>query len=523
MTRKLTPAFVREILKQRNTPQGIYSLKDLPQPDLLKGSKESARLVAETMRENGNILVVGDYDADGVNASALMYKFFSALGYKNFEVVIPNRFSDGYGISTKLLERLEANKKFQLVISVDNGISAYDAGEFCAKENLKLIITDHHTPQDSLPKANALINPKQPGCEFPFKDICGCVVAWYLCASIKQEIGADIHMGEFLPFLALATLADVMPLVGVNRILVKKGLDSIKKSNMPMCEIIRQKLKIMNAENVSFHFIPLLNCAGRMADANKALEFLLAPDIQRAKELYKDLESINNERKIVQEEILRSAKNVLTQKDNLLYASYKDWHKGVLGIICSQLVQTYKKSAFVLSDDGHGILKGSARSYGNVDLIKTAQNIQAKHSLLLDFGGHQGALGLSLESKNLEKFMQLFDENLQTKEEIQSAVLGEIPSCYINKDLLQILEEFEPFGQANPIPCFACNDLELVQFKIIGKDKNHLQLAFLNTQKMHLGGVEFFYKQLPELGTKNWEFSLSRDMFYDLCLKIHRN
>ncbi|MGI0406600.1 single-stranded-DNA-specific exonuclease RecJ [Helicobacter himalayensis] len=520
----LTPQLVEEILESRNTTQGIASLKDLPQPHLLKGVGDGAKIVSKVMHEKGKILIVGDYDADGVNASAVMSVFFDKINYTNYEIILPNRFSDGYGISPNLLERINAPQNFALVVSVDNGISAFSAAEYCKEHNLPLIITDHHTPHTTLPCAQCVINPKQEGCAFPFKDICGCVVAWYFCAGIKQELQANIDMGAFLPFLALATLADVMPLVGVNRILVKKGLESLQSARFGFCEVICQKVSVINAENIAFSLIPLLNCAGRMGDANLALDFLLAKTQTSASKAYNKLCKINVQRKLVQREILSQAQQNLTQLPNILYASGEEWHRGVIGIIASQLAQIHKKCAFVLSTEcDDGILKGSARSFGGVDLIKTAQKVQEIKPLLKEFGGHSGALGLSLDSKNLQEFMELFSEYLCLGENAQESVLGEISSQYLDLEFLKMLERFEPFGEGNPTPFFLCRDLELIESKIIGKTKEHLGLKFLSSKGTQINGIEFFSSEVPK--EKNeWIFSLSKDTFCNCpCLKIKKD
>ncbi|WP_066386644.1 single-stranded-DNA-specific exonuclease RecJ [Helicobacter himalayensis] len=520
----LTPQLVEEILESRDTTQGIASLKDLPQPHLLKGVGDGAKIVSKVMREKGKILIVGDYDADGVNASAVMSVFFDKINYTNYEIILPNRFSDGYGISPNLLERINAPQNFALVVSVDNGISAFSAAEYCKEHNLPLIITDHHTPHTTLPCAQCVINPKQEGCAFPFKDICGCVVAWYFCAGIKQELQANIDMGAFLPFLALATLADVMPLVGVNRILVKKGLEFLQSARFGFCEVICQKVSVINAENIAFSLIPLLNCAGRMGDANLALDFLLAKTQASASKAYNKLCKINAQRKLVQQEILSQAQQNLTQLPDVLYASGEEWHRGVIGIIASQLAQMHKKCAFVLSTEcDDGILKGSARSFGKVDLIKTAQKVQEIKPLLKEFGGHSGALGLSLDSKNLQEFMELFSEYLCLGENAQESVLGEISSQYLDLEFLKMLERFEPFGEGNPTPFFLCRDLELIESKIIGKTKEHLGLKFLSSKGAQINGIEFFSSEVPK--EKNeWIFSLSKDTFCNCpCLKIKKD
>ena len=516
---KITKQDLQKILQSRNCAQGIESLKDLPPPDMLKCVSEAAQLVAKKMNEGGKIIVVGDYDADGVCSSSLMLRFFETLGYKNFEIFIPNRFSDGYGISPSILERINAVQKNALVITVDNGVSAYEAADYCKQHNLELIITDHHTPSETLPNATFIINPKQQDCNYPFKEVCGCVVAWYFCAGIKVALKSDIDLKEFLPLLALATLGDLMPLVGVNRIFVQKGLEVLKNSKSPAYRVITQKLIRINAQEVSFNIVPLLNCAGRMENAKLAVDFLCAKNIQRAYETFNALESLNKERKRIQKETYEKVQIACVEKDNLVYAIGEGWHIGVLGVVCSQLAREYKKTAIVLGVEIRNdvkILKGSGRAFGSENLIGTAQKVQGIKPLMLEFGGHNGALGLSLPIGSEREFLELFSTHLESTNIKHDEILGEISGDEIDMDLLKLIESFEPYGEENVLPHFICNDLELVTSKVFGKQQNHLQCSLKNSKGKSINGVAFFCTQL----SKSFTFCLSRDFRHNLCLQI---
>lgn len=514
----LSKSQIREILLQRDLERGIAKLGDLPLPHTLKGVSEAAQLITSYMQRDSQILIVGDYDADGVNASAIMQRFFEALGYAHFEVILPNRFSDGYGLSLKLLERLDAVQKYDLIITVDNGISAFEAGEFCKMHNIALIITDHHTPQDSLPTCDVLINPKQEGCEFAFKDICGAMVAWYLCAGIKLEIKASIDMSVFLPFVGLATLGDVMPLVGINRAVVKKALQILRTTDAPFARVLLQKLGMLSAQTLSFKAIPLLNCAGRLSDARVAFEFLTASSLPQALQAYESLQILNTQRKALQAQTLQKAQDSLIQDKVFVYA-IGEWHIGVVGIVCAKLAQAYQKPAFVLSDEGDGVLKGSGRTYGGINLIKTLQKTQESKPLLLEFGGHQGAVGLQIHKDNFAEFMEILHTCVQNEPESESSgVLGYVSACDIDMELFRILEEFEPFGAHNPKPHFVCDDLTLIDSKPMGKHKEHLRLGFKAPNGERLYGVEFF---ASEAVREEWCFALTYDAYFGrLCLQI---
>ncbi len=496
-----------QMLLERDLEQGIATLRDLPKPDSLTHALTGAQKVVECMNKGQEILVVGDYDADGICASALMCRFFERLGYEKFRLVIPHRFIDGYGVSAALLEKYANNAS--IVVSVDNGINAFCAGDWCKEHNIVFIITDHHTPANTLPQADVIIDPYMADCSFIQKSICGAVVAWYFCAAIKQILGASIDMGEFLEYLALASIADIMPLVGINRILVKKGIERLRNSSSPLALLIRSKLKTINAENLAFSIVPLLNCAGRMANANLALDFLLAPSVVDALRIYDKLFELNVQRKSVQSEILSLAQMPNIESEHIIVSYGEDWHEGVLGIVASSLAQEKGKSAFVLSYS-NGILKGSGRSFGGLNLIASITPL-SKH--LLRFGGHSGAVGISLELEQLEGFINALESALIFDDIKENAILGVIESASINEELLSICERFEPFGEGNPKPVFLCENLQIQSLKPLGRDKKHL--SYILNDKSNgalLEAIEFFVPQMREIGQSgNVQFELMRD------------
>ncbi|MCX2717866.1 single-stranded-DNA-specific exonuclease RecJ [Helicobacter sp. MIT 21-1697] len=496
-----------QILLERDLEQGIANLRDLPKPDSLTHALKGAQKVVECMNKGQEILVVGDYDADGICASAVMCRFFESLGYENFRLVIPHRFVDGYGVSAALLEKYAHNAS--VVVSVDNGINAFCAGEWCKERDIIFIITDHHTPTDTLPQADVIIDPYLPDCNFIQKSICGAVVAWYFCAAIKQILGACVDMSIFLEYLALASIADVMPLVGINRILVKKGIESLCKSSSPLALLIRSKLKAISAQNLAFSIVPLLNCAGRMANAHLALNFLLAQSLADALRIYDELLELNIQRKSVQNEILSLAQMTQIESEHIVVSYGEDWHEGVLGIVASSLAEQKGKSAFVFSHN-NGVLKGSGRSFGGANLIASITPLSA---YLLRFGGHSGAVGISLQLEQLEGFIQTLESTLVFDEIGENAILGVIESANINDELLAICERFEPFGEGNPKPVFLCENLCIQSLKPLGKDKKHL--SYILSDKSNgvlLEAIEFFAPQMREIGQiGNVQFELMRD------------
>lgn len=508
-------ASVQEILSLRDVERGIQSLRDLPLPSTLEHVFESAKAIASIMQEGGEILIVGDYDADGVCASAIMVRFFEALGYKNMRLIIPHRFTDGYGVSAALLEKHIGLAR--AVISVDNGISAFCAGEFCKRHGITFIITDHHTPLQDLPQADYIIDPFL--CDFVQPEICGAAVAWYFCAGLKKILCAEVDMRDFLEYLAIASIADIMPLVGINRVFVKTGLQRLQSVQSPFAQLLRTKLKAIRAEEIAFYLVPLLNAAGRMAHANLALQFLLSNTLAEAHERYEKLLALNHERKEIQNTIIQSAQNPQYESKHFVISYGELWHEGVLGIVASNLAESKSKSAFVLSLN-NGELKGSARSFGGLHLMKSVEPLG---EYLLGFGGHAGALGLSLSFENLEKFARELDTYAHYEEKGFGAVLGVIESEQIDMELLEICEHFEPYGAGNIKPIFICKGLEIQSCKALGKGGRHFALTLLDRQNGKVfEGVEFFAKSVREVGQRgDVSFELMRDNYHQgLKLKI---
>ncbi|HLD23484.1 MAG TPA: DHH family phosphoesterase, partial [Sulfuricurvum sp.] len=265
-------------------------LSDIPHPSLLKDAQKGAERLARAIRNGERIALVGDYDVDGVTSTAIVKRFFDLIPYPLI-TTIPNRFTDGYGVSKNVLERLDVD----IIFTVDNGINALEAAEVCKTRGIDLIITDHHTPGDALPDAYAIINPKQSDCPYPFKEICGAQVGWLLMGLLKQELGNTIDMRQFFPFLSLAIIADVMPLVGINRAIVKTGLEMMHTSTLSPFVMIRDFLNrtSISSEDIAFQIAPRINSAGRLEDASIALDFLLADTTERAYHQFELLTSLN--------------------------------------------------------------------------------------------------------------------------------------------------------------------------------------------------------------------------------------
>jgi single-stranded-DNA-specific exonuclease len=468
----LTKQELYTLLSQRFAKEE-KKLSDIPNPALLHNAPEAAKKIADAIHTNKKITLVGDYDVDGVSSTAIMVDFFRQIPYP-LEAIIPNRFRDGYGVSPTVLERIDAD----LVITVDNGISAIAAANICKERGIELIITDHHTPGDILPDASLIVDPKLEACEYPFPEICGAQVAWLLLGLVKKELSLKIDMRQFLDILAIAIIADIMPLVDINRTLVKQGLKLISTSSRPSSIIIRDFLNksVITSEDIAFMIAPRINSAGRLEDASIALEFFTAPDTNAAYHQFELLGKLNDLRKETESETTKKA--ILDVDENALVTvvSGEGWHEGVVGIIASRLVDRFGKPAIVLSVE-NGVAKGSARSIGEVSIYKL---IKANEHLLTKFGGHKMAAGLGLNAVDIPAFTQAINESakaINPKDFIpKESVSGILNAEDIDLELLELLEHFEPYGEANLRPSFLLKDAEVVSIKLMGADKSHSRI-----------------------------------------------
>lgn len=470
---KITKSRLFEILSARHLNNPYSKLADIPSPDNFKDISIASKRIKQAILNNETITIVGDYDVDGVVSTTIMLDFFKTINVK-VNHIIPNRFEHGYGLSTKIVDLINEG----LVITVDNGISAYEASIKLKEKNIDLIITDHHTVGDKIPKAFAIINPKQKDCNFEFKDICGAQVAWYLCAAIKKEMNLDVNMGNFLDLLSVAIIADIMPMTALNYTMVKQGLKKIKSSSREAFKTLNEVMakESLVSDDIGFFIAPKLNSAGRMDDASIALEFLLSETSHSANETLSLLDELNNYRKTLQEEISKKADFKTDKNDKAVVVWGENWHEGVIGIVASKLSNSHKKPAFIFSIH-NGIAKGSARANSNINLYELIT--KASH-LLLGYGGHKNAAGLSLKEENLEEFKNIINTELRNQNEdlhIEPITLGELDVSSVDLEFISIIEQFEPYGLENHRPIFKISNASLVKYDLIGRDKNHLKLT----------------------------------------------
>ena len=470
-TPHITKSDLFEILSSRFDVE--KKLSQIPNPSLLHNADKAAQRIAHAIRNNERITLVGDYDVDGVSSTAIMVDFFRQIPYP-LEALIPNRFRDGYGVNPAVLQRVQAD----LVITVDNGIAAVAAADICKERGIDLIITDHHTPSENLPDAYAIVDPKLSECEYPFKEICGAEVTWLLLALLKRELSLQIDMRQFLDILAVAIIADVMPLVNINRTLVKEGLKYMAVSHRPSSVIIRDFLNKTNitSEDIAFQIAPRINSAGRLEDASIALDFFTAADTHSAYRQFELLGQLNDLRKETEAQTTKEALASVQEEDRVIVVAGEHWHEGVVGIAASRLVERFEKPAIVLSIK-EDVAKGSARSIGNVSIYEL---IKENEHLLTKFGGHKMAAGLGLMREDVDAFREAVNrsaENISEKDFLPlESITGILQTDDIDLELLELLESFEPYGEANLRPSFLLHEAEVVSIKLMGADKSHSRI-----------------------------------------------
>ncbi len=486
-------------LLQARFKEGFLTLNDLPKPYTFKDMKKATERIVAAIQNREKITVIGDYDVDGVTATTLMRLFFEEIAYP-VEWIIPNRFRDGYGLSANIIPRIDGT---DLAITVDNGISAVHAAKLCKERGIDLIITDHHLLPPELPEAYAIIDQKQPECTFPYDEVCGAQIAWYLIASLKNALGVSIDMKFYMELAAIAIIADMMPLRHINRAMVIGGLQSLSKSERPAIRAYREHVQkeVLSAEDIGFFLGPLLNSAGRMEDASHAVSFLAASNIYDARVRLQRLIDFNEVRKSTESEITKAALKAADKEASVIVVTGDTWHEGVVGIVAARVARELKKPCIVLSRSEEGLLKGSGRSFGSCDLFAL---VEKTRPMLAKFGGHAAAVGLSLEEKNLQPFIEALQEHYE-KSDGQNLedpdIVGILHFRDITFNLTTLLKKFEPYGQGNPTPKFITHNVQILQANKMGKEGNHLRFLFEQEGITHQG-VQFKTEAVYLPGTK---------------------
>jgi len=493
------------------------TLQALPSPFLMKGMQQAVEIIHQGIVDQQPFVIFGDYDVDGVTATAVLLNFFAELGVV-CRFCHPDRFKDGYGLKAELVEALLPEGE-GIVITVDCGISDRHEVERLVRGGRQVIVTDHHQPPGQLPEAHAVLNPWQDGCQFPSRDLAGVGVAFFLAVGLRSYLhqkgywqgGAPPNLKRLLDLVAVGTISDMVPLRGTNRILAKAGLAVMANTeNQGLSELLErchmQRGQSVSHEDIAFQIGPRLNAAGRMGDARRASALLSLGDRGEVSLLAEVIERENLARRELTtrlvSEAVRMVEALAAHLRPCLILHGREWHLGLLGIISSKLVEMFSKPVLIFS--GSGILKGSARSVPGVNIHEA---IEACAGEVIEFGGHSAAAGLSLKEENLPAFMRAMEERVGGQMMGSEGALPRMSVDYlvteatVYADLETACTLLAPFGQGNPEPIFATErPCRLRNMQVIGKERNHLRFSAFLADRW-LDGVGFGFGKVADLAT----------------------
>lgn len=475
----------------------------LHDPHLLKDCGRTAGIIKRKIGEEKKIRIIGDYDIDGVNAAYILYQGLSRCG-ADADVEIPDRMKDGYGLNQNLIH-YAYEEGVDTILTCDNGIAAVAEIAEAKRLGMTVLITDHHELQEELPPADAIVNPRQPDCPYPFKSLCGAAVAYKLVCCLYEICG--IPAGEadaFLEFAAIATVGDVMDLTGENRIIVKEGLKMLNHTQNPGLRalVLANGLEesVISSYHIGFVLGPCINASGRLDTAKRALALLLEKDWRKAEELARDLKELNDERKAMTLKGVEKAVELIEggsmKDDKVLVVYLPECHESLAGIIAGRVRERYHKPAFVLTDAEEGV-KGSGRS---IEAYNMFAEMSRCADLFTRFGGHPMAAGLSLPEENVEIFRERINKlSTLTEEDFIPKIMIDVPMpiSYIKESLVEELSVLEPFGKGNTKPLFAEKNLDILSARILGKNKNVIKMQVMNPagavmDAMYFGDVDVF-------------------------------
>lgn len=470
--------------------------------DTMKGTREGAALLADALAKQENILIIGDFDSDGATSTALAVSVLRAFGAQHVDYLVPNRFEYGYGLTPEIVE-VASKRQPNMIITVDNGIASLEGADACLEKHINLLITDHHLPGDSLPHAAAIINPNQPECTFPSKNLAGVGVIFYLMLALRHELRqrdwfsqqniAMPNMAQWLDLVALGTVADVVPLDSNNRRLVHQGIlrmraGYLRPGLLALLQIANRSVKQLVASDLGFAVAPRLNAAGRLDDMSLGINCLLADDANTALKLAQQLDTLNTERRAIEATMQEQAFKALAamklplQGQQALGLCLFDpsWHQGVIGILASRIKDKWHRPVIAFASVGEGELKGSARSIAKVHIRDVLAHIAHRYPTLIQrFGGHAQAAGLSIREQDLPAFREAFEQAVAqviNPDELNAVLYsdGALDSSQLTLDAAELLRDLEPWGQAFPAPLFD-GTFKVYDQRLVGA--KHLKLS----------------------------------------------
>jgi single-stranded-DNA-specific exonuclease len=473
-------------------------LEHLHDPFLMRDMDLATKRIEQAIQDGERILVYGDYDVDGTTAVSLMVDYLESY-YPHVASYIPDRYLEGYGISLQGID-FAADNEFQLIIALDCGIKAVDQVGYAREKGIDFIICDHHRPGDELPAAVAVLDPKREDCPYPYPELCGCGVGFKLIQALSLRRGLPVEsLMRYMDLVAVAIAADIVPMTGENRILVHYGLQVINEHPRPGLRALMQGIQReqYQVSDLVFQLAPRLNAAGRMKHGERAVQLLTQRDFNRAMVQAREIESLNQERKGTDQQMTEEALTMIVEKgeeSRMSTVVYRDsWHKGVIGIVASRLMETYYRPTLVFTKSGDK-LAASARSVRGFDVYRA---LEACADCIEQFGGHTYAAGLTLEEGNFEEFKRRFEAVvtetlLPEHREPQIQIDMPVHLKEMTPKLFRILKEFAPFGPGNPSPVFAAGPLRDTGYaRTVGSDAAHLKLSVTQDGAGPFGGIGF--------------------------------
>ena len=478
------------------------TLDKLPNPFLLKDMEKSTSRIIQSIESGEKIIIYGDFDCDGVTSTTILFSFLKAVD-ANVEFYIPERIEEGYGINLNSIKSL-ADKGAKLIVTTDCGISESELVERCKDLNLDFIITDHHTVPEIKPNSFSIVNPKQEDCEYPFKEICAAGVVFNFIMALRHKLRdegyfefiQEPNLARYLDLVAIGTIADSMPILGVNRIFVQNGLKEIPKTErIGLLAMLKNEKEIYTTRDVSFEIAPKINATGRVGKASNAVKLLIEDDETKIDSLLGIIEQDNKKRRLIQDQVsleaMVQAESIIKENPEInslvLYA--ENWHPGVIGIVASKIVDRFKRPCTVLSIKDE-VAKGSLRTSNDINLFEVLKDCK---SSLIQFGGHAGAAGITIKTLEINNFKELFKLSIQNYEYDFSEKIDidfEVSFDKIDNDLLADIKKVEPYGKENSPPIFLTKNTKVVGVKIL-KEK-HLEVV-LNSNDINRRAIWFNY------------------------------
>jgi len=462
--------------------------RDTHDPFLILNMDKAVERVLDAIKKNEKIFIYGDYDCDGIPGSVILHDFFKKIGYENFENYIPHRNDEGYGLNKKAVKEFAKNK-VTLLITVDLGITDVEEVELANELGIDVVITDHHLSNGKLPEAYTILNSKQKDCEYPDDMLCGAGVAFKLVQALLQKGDFGINEGWekwLLDMAGLSTIADMVPLIGENRTIAYFGLKVLAKSRRPGLLNLFRKTKIrqelITEDDISFMIAPRINAASRIGAPIEAFNLLSADIESSAAGLAERLHELNNERKHIVAGIMKDAKKTLSKRDirNVIIIGNPNWRVGVLGIVANNVMEEHKKPAFVWGKDGNGIIKGSCRSDGSVDLVELMEG--ANKEIFINIGGHEMSGGFSVLPDKIhlieDELNKSYEKNKKKVNDEDITIDKKMDIGGVSWETYKEIEKFAPFGMGNLKPVFLFENIEIAGLKKFGKNKEHIQLDF---------------------------------------------